>query len=108
MQSLRAIQFHQLCAIAKAELLAEPTMDDSEWKARTKDRLTRQGYDYPEPTMLSRVLAAVEAATRQTVVRSVILPSKPEPTQLQQADPPWRGTKPAGWAVVEALLASHQ
>jgi hypothetical protein len=103
MQSLKAIGWRQLYAIAKAELLADPTIDDSEWKARTKDRLVRQGYDYPEPTMLSRALASIEHDTK--VVRSLTLPPQPpEPKPLQQSDPPWRGSKPAGWAVVEQLL----
>lgn len=105
-KSLRPIETHQLCAIARSVLRSDPTIDDCEWKERTKLLLSKQGYEYPSPQLMASALAGVERAMRKSVgPRPVRLPQQPERKPLQQHDPPWRGRKPAGWAVVARMLA---
>jgi hypothetical protein len=107
-KSLRPIQFHQLCAIARTVLQSEPTIDDSEWKERTKALLSKQGYDYPAPDMMARAMVQVEhALTRTLGKRPVDLPLAPtKSVQPQQADPPWQRGKGGwnGWAAMAALM----
>lgn len=105
-KNLRPIEMHQLCAIARSVLEADPKIDDCEWKERTKLRLSKQGYDYPSPELLSSALDRVERAMRKVSgARPVNLPRPPERIPHQQHDPPWRGRKPAGAALVARMLA---
>jgi hypothetical protein len=54
------IAYPQLCALARQQLLADPTMPDSEWRARVKDRFVQLGFAYPPPDQFAAALAAVE------------------------------------------------
>lgn len=60
----KPIGFAQLCAVARAELTAEPTIIDSEWRERIKCRIISLGFDYPEgmPATITRAMSAVERA----------------------------------------------
>lgn len=106
-ENTRPIAFHQLCAIARLVLEADPSMPDAEWKERTKVTLSKQGYEHRDPDMLARALTQVENATRKTLgPRSVPLAeAHPEATPPRQDDPPWRGRTPPGWTLVATLLA---
>lgn len=57
--------YPQLCALARQQLLADPTMPDSEWRARIKDRLVQLGFAYPHPDQFAAALAAVEYIQRR-------------------------------------------
>jgi hypothetical protein len=52
--------FRVLCAMARAEIEAEPTICDSEWIERLKCRLVRQRFAYPSPEQLTSTIRAVE------------------------------------------------
>jgi hypothetical protein len=79
----RPVQTHQLRAIARSVILAEPSISDSEWKARTKEKLATQGWDNPAPEMLETALTNVEKALeKQWGPRPVQLPPlRPSVTQ---------------------------
>lgn len=105
--TLRPIEFHQLCAIARTVLQSEPTINDSDWKDRTKTVLSKQGYGYPSPDMMARALVGVEHAIAKTMEpRPVTLPTPaPRSTPPQQQDPPWK-RPPIGWTVVARMIRS--
>jgi hypothetical protein len=63
----RPIESHQLRAIARIALQADPMITDSEWKALTKEFAAKQGYDEPPPDMLERAMTSVEKAMEQTL-----------------------------------------
>lgn len=92
-KTLRSIQPHQLAAIAKRVLMVEPSITDSEWKARTKETLAKQGWANPEPPeMLETALWNVEKALeRQWGPRPVPTSPRAAPSVPRQQDPPWRG-----------------
>lgn len=105
----REIEFHQLCAIARTVLEANPTITDAEWKDRTREKAAKQGYAEAPPDMLPRAMSQVEHALVRTLgPRPVDLPpAQPVTVKPQQDDPPWhRGKTPAGWAIVQRLMAS--
>lgn len=79
--SRRPITFRIACAIARSEVIADPTVTDGEWVARMKDTAIRQGYDYPStPEFWSRVIAALDRVVR----RSSPLPLLPSVTQTSR------------------------
>lgn len=85
-RSYRAIEFHQVCAIARLVLLREPTMNDSEWKESTKVTAAKQGYDEPAADMLSRAMTQVEHALKRTMGPR---PTDLSPVRVQpRKDPP--------------------
>lgn len=111
------VRWRQLCAITREVILAEPTMDDAEWKARIKDRLIVLELDYPSALdMIQSAMSAIEHALTQT------LGPRPPPTPLtvssavttgtkpQQDDPPWKrfGRSSPGWASIADLMANLQ
>lgn len=57
---MRRPDHRTLCAMARAELEADRTIDDAEWKERMKCRLVSQGWAYPTPAAISAALAAIE------------------------------------------------
>ncbi len=74
---LQPVGFRQLCAIAREQLLAEPEIDDVEWKARIKDRLARLCFDYPRPDQIAAAISAVEHALKETLgPRLPLLPKR--------------------------------
>lgn len=110
----RPIEFHQLCAIARTVIQADPTISDNEWDQRTQDKAAAQGYDSPEPQMLVRALRHVENALTRTL-GSRPLPAEvtlvPPPTiKPTQDDPPWRRTPGMAqqWASIAELIANLQ
>jgi hypothetical protein len=54
--------FRVLCAIARAEIIRAPQIDDAEWVERVKCRIARQRFAYPPPHALTAAIRAVEAA----------------------------------------------
>lgn len=103
----RLIQFHQVCAIAKMILQAEPTIDDAEWKARVMDCSSRQGWESPPSDMLSRAMTQVEQALKQTIgPRPVLIPTSPNRPPTQGAPPSSRSQRPAGWEIVVGLMTT--
>lgn len=94
----RPIEFHQVCAIARVVLLQEPTLSDSEWKAATKEKAAKQGYDEPSAEMLSNALTQVEQALKQTLgIRPIAGHLLPPPAEPQKPD---RSLTPAEWKAV--------
>lgn len=108
---LKDISFPQLCAVSRDLLQAEPGMDDSEWKARIKDRLVKWGFQYPHPESLAKAMDATHRAhERAHGQRPVNLPEKPQPVPIRQDDPPWRGMdrRQTGPTSVQELLSTIQ
>ena len=62
MQKPRPPTFAQLCAIARDEIEAEPSIDDSEWRERIKCTLARRRLQYPLPHVISDAMDRVERA----------------------------------------------
>jgi hypothetical protein len=54
--------FRVLCAMARAEIVAAPTITDGEWVERIKLRLARQRFAYPPPHHITDAIRAVERA----------------------------------------------
>lgn len=108
----KEISYRQLCAILKTVLQQEPSIEDSEWKARTRDTLAKWGFREPNTDQLSRAMASVEHALKQTIgprPSRLVLPPKGD--YVPPVDPPEsskRTTRPAGWDIVVALMASLQ
>jgi len=94
----RPLAFHQVCAIARSALQSNPTINDSEWKALTKDIAARQGYDEPAGDMLALALTNVEAALKRQ--RPVVR------LQATRADAPAPLTRAEASAVL-ARLGAH-
>jgi hypothetical protein len=69
----------QLCAIARAVLDDDPSVDDAEWKERVKCRLVAQGWAYPPPHALTAALDRVERATGRCRQPSLPIASPPPP-----------------------------
>jgi hypothetical protein len=104
----RPIALHQLSAIARSILEADPAIEESEWKAAIRDKATRQGYDTAPPELLWRAMErAADARKREKGPRPVVMPQPPERRPHRQHDPPWRGRPPTGWAIVARLLAER-
>lgn len=96
MKAWRPVEYRILYAIAMAVLLEEPSMMDAEWKARVKDRLAAQAFEYPKDLeMLTRAMNAAnhvyEKRHGQRLIPALPRPSKPRRTEHPQIDPPWRG-----------------
>lgn len=74
------IGFRQLCAIARALLTTDPTMDDSEWREQIKCRIIALGYTYPtSPQTIPDAMTRVERAMERE--------SGPRPAQHQSPRP---------------------
>jgi len=59
----KPVEWRQLCAIARDQIQADPTINNFEWKERIKIRLLAIGLMYPvEPDGIDRALRAVERA----------------------------------------------
>jgi hypothetical protein len=57
----KPVGWRQLCAVSRAELEAEPTIDNSEWVERIKRRILQLGFTYPEQLDgINRAIRAVE------------------------------------------------
>lgn len=109
----KPIAWRQLCAIAREQITAEPTIDDCEWAERIKTRLAVLGFEAVQPPhQLTAAMRAVQRALEKSWgPRPVDLPPRPpqRTTSLQpQADPPWprRHQAPQGWTSVPQLLAT--
>lgn len=105
----KPIAFHQLCALLRSILQAEPSIADAEWKARTLDALGRMGFRPPKSDQLRQAMSTIEQAMRFTI--------GPRPTQdtpPPKASPPFelpkeaRTSTPLGWDVVARLMATLQ
>jgi hypothetical protein len=109
-KELRPVEWRQLCAIARELLMADPTIDDAEWKARIKERLCRLEFDYPAKfDTIPRAMSAVERAlSAKWGPRPVGQPPRPAPVQPpRQEDPPWSHRRqPGAVTSIAALLAN--
>lgn len=103
----KPIEFRQLCAIVRMLLQQEPTIDDAEWKARTKDHLQTLGFDEPPAETLSRAMTQVEYALKQTIGerRQIPAPAPPKAPQPPPAESSIRTNRPQGWDIVLSLMA---
>lgn len=107
----KLIEFRQLCALVRAIVQAEPTIDDAEWKARTLAQMAKWGFAEPsDKAMLGRAMTQVEFAMRKTLGPRLAplrgnpeAPSKPQPPQFEG-----RTNRPLGWDLVERLMARLQ
>jgi hypothetical protein len=60
-KSRKPVGWRQLCAVTRAELEADPTIDNSEWVERIKRRILQLGFTYPEQLDgINRAMRAVE------------------------------------------------
>ena len=61
--SRKPVEWRQLCKITEAVIEQEPTISDSEWKARIRDRLASLEFEQPATTEpIHRAMSAVEKA----------------------------------------------
>lgn len=107
----KEIQFRQLCALVKAIILRDPTIDDAEWKARAHDTMAKWGFKPAPGDMVVRAMTQVEFAVRKTLgSRPTPTPSTVNPQPKLEIAPPWekRSRRPAGWDIVAALMAKLQ
>ena len=104
----KQIEFHQLCALVKAILLQEPSIDDAEWKARCLDRIVKLEFQEPAGESLTNAMTQVEQGLKWTLgPRPVRMPPKPE-SPVTSVPPPVssaRTNRPAGWDIVVGLMA---
>ena len=71
MKRRQPIPFRHLCVLARALLQDDPTMPDSEWKARLTDQIIRSGFAYPEPhEQITRAMDAVEHAIESPLLET--------------------------------------
>lgn len=103
--SLKPIEYRQLCAIAREQLLACPEISQGEWADRIKDRLVQLGFAYPKQDQFTAAMSAVEHAVSRTMgPRVAKTSSQAEPQPLHTAGP-----TPAEWTeiarTVQQLLA---
>jgi hypothetical protein len=56
------ITLRQLCAVAREQLEADPTIDDAEWRERIKCRIAALEYDYPRPALIGDAMTRIERA----------------------------------------------
>ena len=97
-----------ICAIARTVITEDPRMEDAEWKARVKERLIQQGWDYPRPGLLADCLDRVERAlTREWGPRPTPLPVNP-PLPLDPPDQgdPWKDLPRSGQNGWSGVIAS--
>lgn len=73
-------ELRQLCAIARAVLDDEPSIDDAEWKERIKCRLVAQGWAYPQPHAITDAMDRTERAVGRQQPPSTPEPSPPGET----------------------------
>jgi hypothetical protein len=99
----KPLPFKALCAIARAVITAEPTIDDFEWAERTKGEIVRQGFRAPDPPhQLTEAMAAVERAlVREWGPRPVEDPRRATAPVSPVPPPP----PPLEWASVQAVIA---
>jgi hypothetical protein len=64
----RAADHRVLCAIARAVIQADRTIDVVEWQERTKERLVDQGWALPRPHRIGAALDAVTCVLRKSRV----------------------------------------
>ena len=104
----RPIAFPQMCAIAKAVLLEEPTIENGEWVERVTVRFLKQGYTYPEsdPSMVHRAMAAVERALSKA---GTPRPPAQMPQRVIRDPAPsfheHRTSSPPGYALAMSMMA---
>jgi integrase len=102
----REPEFHQLCAIVRQVLLADPTLSDFDWKEETKQVLSKQGWAEPAtPEVLDRALTQVEQSLRQTLGPRPVPGPTPRPSVPPFVPPEGRTNRPLGWDRVIALQA---
>lgn len=100
----KPIEYRQLCAIVKTILQHDPSIDDAEWKARTRDTLAKYGFQEPTTDALARAMSHMEYVLRATVG------PRPMPTlsaggyQPPSALAEHRTHHPAGWDIVVSLM----
>jgi len=82
----KPIEWKQLWLLARAELEADPSLDNLEWGERIKDQLVRAGFNYPErPEQIHDAMRAVEKVVHRTSLHPVVTPA-PDPAPLSQTD----------------------
>jgi hypothetical protein len=103
----KPIEFRQLCAVVRAVIQRNPTIDDAEWKAKTLETLARMGFDEPTPDALSRSMTQVEFAVRKTLGPRPLQPLTATPASEQPKQEyrfEGRTNRPAGWDLVQKML----
>lgn len=86
----RPVDFRQVCAIARAVILARPHYTDSEWRDSIKRVIVRQRFADPSPDLIARAMTRVERAMWETVgsrpTQRVARPQHPQPDRCWTAD----------------------
>ena len=105
----KVIEFRQLCAVVRAVIQRNPTIDDAEWKAKTLETLAKMGFAEPEPAdVLPRAMTQVEFAVRKTLGPRPLQPLTATPESEQpKAEYRFEGrtNRPAGWDLVQKMMA---
>lgn len=94
----KPIPFKALTAILRAEITADPFIDNAEWIERTKCTLVRQGWDYPPGELLSTTLQHVERALTRRWGR------RPAPLRIERP-PPAPDPRPLAHDEAAAILS---
>lgn len=106
----KPIAWRQLCAIARDQISAEPTIDDCEWAERIKTRLAVLGFEEVQPPhQPTAAMRAVQRALEKSwgprpaplPVRSSTPPPSPPPRER-----PWPRRPGGRWTSLQELLAS--
>jgi hypothetical protein len=80
------VSFQQLCVIAKRILVADPTLDDFEWKHRIKDQLVDARLGFPEQTdLINRAMSAVEKVVKRTAPFALVAAPAPPGATIDAA-----------------------
>jgi len=99
-----AVHYRQLCAIAREQVLAAPTISDGEWADRIKDRLAALGFACPRPDQIASATSSVSHALAKTLgprhVQSSMRPKDQAPAPVELPSKP----TPAEWARMASLL----
>lgn len=88
--SSQAPTYRQLCVIAREQIKADPTIDDTEWKMRIKDRLITLKFDSPPNSdLIGRAMSAVQRALEKFWGPRPI--PQPPTSRAPPTNRPWKG-----------------
>jgi hypothetical protein len=85
------ITFARLCAIARAVIATDPSIDDAEWSEQIKRRIASLRLPYPWPHDITATMRATERAIAKTGV------DRPAPAAATPAPAPPRAPAPRPW-----------
>lgn len=75
----RAIAFKQLAAIAARVLATNAAISEADWREGIKETCAKQGWDSPDPSLLTRAMDAANHVYKKTHGRRPIPEPQPDP-----------------------------